>query len=72
MNTIDMNITENIYTVLADIVGISLFSAVKEHPLIGTFRNLLEDITGDRIDGPVFGIADTSLEIIHDWASFSG
>jgi predicted AAA+ superfamily ATPase len=67
-----MNITENIYTVLADIVGLSLFSGVKEHPLIGSFRSLLEDVAGDKPDGSVFDMTDTSLELVNDWAVFSG
>jgi predicted AAA+ superfamily ATPase len=66
-----MNITENIYAVLADIMGLSLFSGVREHPLLAVFKNLLEDITGDKFDPSVFDITDTSLEFIRDWAFFS-
>ncbi|MDR3145343.1 MAG: ATP-binding protein [Treponema sp.] len=66
-----MNITENIYTVLADIVGLSLFSGIREHPLLFSFRNLLEDITGDKFDTSAFDMTDTSLELIRDWAYFS-
>ncbi|MDR2404001.1 MAG: ATP-binding protein [Spirochaetaceae bacterium] len=66
-----MNITENIYAILADIVGLSIFSGVREHPLLFSFKNLLEDITSDKFDESAFDITDTSLEIIRDWACFS-
>lgn len=63
--------TESIYTVLADITGISLFSELKEHPLIAAFRNLLEDLAGEEDDDPVFSMMEEALDVVHDWAFFS-
>jgi predicted AAA+ superfamily ATPase len=74
-----MNIADSIYTTLADIIGLSLFSGIKEHPLIIALRNLLEDLSADfpekfpleRTEEPVFEISDSSLDLVHDWASFT-
>jgi predicted AAA+ superfamily ATPase len=74
-----MNIADSIYTTLADIIGLSLFSGIKEHPLISALRNLLEDLSAvfpekfpmERTEGPVFEISDSSLDLVHDWALFT-
>jgi predicted AAA+ superfamily ATPase len=73
-----MNASDSIYTTLADIIGLSLFSGVKEHPLICALRNLLEDLSAvfpgkfpERMDSAAFEMADTALDLVHDWALFT-
>jgi predicted AAA+ superfamily ATPase len=74
-----MNITDNVYAALADIIGLSVFSGVKEHPLICALRNLLEDLSaafpakfpGEKLDSSVFEMGDTSLDLVHDWTLFT-
>jgi predicted AAA+ superfamily ATPase len=65
-----MNINDRIYTTLADIMGLSLFSALKEHPLLGTLRELLDDLSEEKDEDPMYGLSDTYLEIAEDWAVF--
>jgi predicted AAA+ superfamily ATPase len=65
-----MNINERIYTTLADITGLSLFSTLKDHPLLGTLRELLDDLSEEKNEDPMYGLSDTYLEIAEDWAAF--
>jgi predicted AAA+ superfamily ATPase len=65
-----MNINDRIYATLADIMGLSLFSALKEHPLLATLREVLGDLSEEKDEDPMYGLADTYLEIAEDWAVF--
>jgi predicted AAA+ superfamily ATPase len=65
-----MNISDRIYATLADIMGLSLFSALKEHPVLSTLRELLEDLSEEKDEEPMYGFPDTYLEIAEDWAAF--
>ncbi|MDR2742724.1 MAG: ATP-binding protein [Treponema sp.] len=65
-----MNINNRIYTTLADIMGLSLFSALKDHPLLCTLRELLDDLSEEKDEDPMYGLSDTYIEIAEDWASF--
>jgi predicted AAA+ superfamily ATPase len=65
-----MNINERIYATLADIMGLSLFSALKDHPLLGTLRGLLDDLSEEKDEAPMYGLPDTYMEIAEDWAAF--
>lgn len=65
-----MNITDRIYATLGDIMGLSLFSALKEHPLLGMLRELLDDLSEEKDEDLMYGIPDTYLEIAEDWAAF--
>ncbi|MDR1909569.1 MAG: ATP-binding protein, partial [Spirochaetaceae bacterium] len=67
-----MNITDSIFATLADIAGLSLFVSVRESPVLSSLRDLLEDVAGDKEDTPVFEEAAGSLDIIQDWAAFTG
>ncbi|MDR2515810.1 MAG: ATP-binding protein [Spirochaetaceae bacterium] len=67
-----MNISGRIYAALADISGLSLFINVRESPVLANLRTLLEDMAGDRDDSPVFEEAVGALDIIQDWAAFTG
>jgi predicted AAA+ superfamily ATPase len=66
-----MNIIDRIYTALADLMGLSLFATLKENPLLSTLRDLLEDLSGEKADSSVYGMTDTYLDIIQDWAAFT-
>jgi predicted AAA+ superfamily ATPase len=66
----NININDRIYTTLADIMGLSLFSALKEHPILGTLRELLDDLSEEKDEDPMYGFSDTHLEIAEDWAAF--
>jgi predicted AAA+ superfamily ATPase len=65
-----MNINNRIHALLADIMGLSLFSALKDHPLLGTLRELLDDLSQEKDEDPMYGLPDAYLEIAEDWASF--
>jgi predicted AAA+ superfamily ATPase len=65
-----MNIGGRIYSTLADILGLSLFSALKEHPLLSTLRELLDDLSEEKDEDPMYGLPDTYLEMAEDWAAF--
>ncbi|MDR0377396.1 MAG: ATP-binding protein [Spirochaetaceae bacterium] len=65
-----MNITDRIYATLGDIIGLSLFSSLKEHPLLGALREVLDDLSEERNEDLMYGIPDTYLEIVEDWAAF--
>ncbi|MDR1929573.1 MAG: ATP-binding protein [Treponema sp.] len=64
------NISDKIYTTLADIMGLSLFSALKDHPILGALRELLDDLSEEKDEEPMYGLPDTYLEIAEDWAAF--
>ncbi|MDR2071511.1 MAG: ATP-binding protein [Treponema sp.] len=65
-----MNITNRIFTTLGDIMGLSLFSALKEHPLLSALRELLDDLSEEKDEDFMYGLPDTYLEIAEDWAGF--
>ncbi|GHV87691.1 hypothetical protein AGMMS50267_00510 [Spirochaetia bacterium] len=66
-----MNIIDSMYTVLADILGLSIFSPVRESPLLTALRDLLEDMSEEKAEGPVFSLDDIYPDIIQDWAAFT-
>jgi predicted AAA+ superfamily ATPase len=69
-----MNLLDRIYSTLADIAGLSLFSGVAAHPFLDALRQLLEDLSG-KSSGAYFNIsgddADSALSIIRDWTAFT-
>jgi predicted AAA+ superfamily ATPase len=69
-----MNLLDRIYSTLADIAGLSLFSDLGAHPFLDTLRQLLEDLSG-KSSGTYFNIsgedADSTLSIIRDWTAFT-
>ncbi|MDR0388384.1 MAG: ATP-binding protein [Treponema sp.] len=65
-----MNIDDRIYATLADIVGLSLFSALKEHPLLAMLRELLDDLSEEKDEDSMYGLSGDYLEIAEDWAAF--
>jgi predicted AAA+ superfamily ATPase len=64
------NISDKIYTTLADIMGLTVFSALKEHPVLGALRELLDDLSGEKDEEPLYDLPDSFLDIVEDWASF--
>jgi predicted AAA+ superfamily ATPase len=66
-----MSIGDRIYSTLADILGLSLFSSLREHPLLMALRELLDDLSEGKDEGPMYGILDTYLDIVEDWAAFT-
>jgi predicted AAA+ superfamily ATPase len=69
-----MNLLERIYSTLADIAGLSLFSGIAAHPFLDALRQLLEDLSG-KSSGSYFNLsgddADSALSIIRDWTAFT-
>ncbi|MDR2629466.1 MAG: ATP-binding protein [Spirochaetaceae bacterium] len=58
---------EDFYRVMADIAGLSVFSTLKEHPLIKALGRVLRVLAPDREKGK-----DGALEILRAWAAFTG
>jgi predicted AAA+ superfamily ATPase len=69
-----MNLLDRIYSTLADIAGLSLFSAVASHPFVDSLRLLLEGLSG-KSSGAYFNLsgedADSALSVIRDWTAFT-
>jgi predicted AAA+ superfamily ATPase len=69
-----MNFLDRIYSTLADMAGLSLFSGIAAHPFLDSLRQLLEDLSG-KSSGTYFNMAgedaDSALSIIRDWTAFT-
>ncbi|GHV81119.1 hypothetical protein AGMMS49944_29100 [Spirochaetia bacterium] len=70
-----MNCADDILKIRADIAGLSVFSALKRHPLVQSLDALLADLSRvSSSDGPL--VADlrpdvSPLDLIRDWANFT-
>jgi predicted AAA+ superfamily ATPase len=66
-----MNTIDKIYEVLADIAGLSIFSGLKDHPLFGALRELLDDLLDEKDEAPpMHKLPYDCVEIAEDWAAF--
>ena len=69
--------TPSLRAVLADITGLSVFGGLKTHPLFRAFKALLEDLVrrawaGGLAGGKPAGDPAAALDLIRDWAAFTG
>jgi predicted AAA+ superfamily ATPase len=58
---------EDFYRVLADISGLSLFSRLRDHPLLKALAAVLTPLSSGRSPG-----GPSSLEVLRAWAAFTG
>ncbi|MDR3337179.1 MAG: ATP-binding protein, partial [Treponema sp.] len=66
-----MNNNDTFYNTLADIMGLSIFAAVRESPVLNALRDLLEDMSDEKNDGSLFSLPDICPDIIQDWSAFT-
>jgi predicted AAA+ superfamily ATPase len=66
-----MNTDAAIFAVLADILGLSLFSGLRESLLLGSFKNLVESISEEKTqDAMFFAQSNATLDLVEKWAAF--
>ncbi|GHT67908.1 hypothetical protein FACS1894110_14300 [Spirochaetia bacterium] len=62
-----MNITETIQAARADLAGLTVFSPLRSHPLLGAFAALLDEV----VIAPVPAVQTHALNLIGRWAAFT-
>jgi predicted AAA+ superfamily ATPase len=66
-----MDINGAIFATLADILGLSLFSKLRETGVLGSFRNLIESISEEKTqDAAFFTQSNSTLDLVEKWAAF--
>jgi predicted AAA+ superfamily ATPase len=66
-----MNISGSIFATLADILGLSVFSGLRETMLLGAFKNLIESISEEKTqDAVFFAQSNATLDLVEKWAAF--
>jgi predicted AAA+ superfamily ATPase len=66
-----MNSIDAIYSILTDIMGLSLFSAVRDTPVLCALRDLLEDMSDEKSDTSLFALPEICPDITQDWSAFT-
>ena len=66
-----MSMDAAIFAVLADVLGLSLFSNLRESLLLGSFKNLIESISEEKTqDAVFFAQSNATLDLVEKWAAF--